>query len=105
MLFIGLLIVLSLDVFGTDSGFWNTLAAFFIHLTPALVLTLTLLLSWRYPVWGGILFPVFAVLYIVLTRGRIHWSAYAILSGTLLLTGVLFWIHWMHERRSDLHHG
>jgi len=46
---------------------------------------------------GGLLFPALGVLYLVAFWGRFHWSAYAILSGSLFLLGGLFLLNWQHR--------
>ena len=50
----------ALDVWGTGAGFWNELAAFLIHLLPVYFILGALVIAWKNPRVGGILFIVLA---------------------------------------------
>lgn len=90
----------ALDVFGEDHGFWKTLLALLMHLVPTGIILIVLAISWRWEWVGGIVFNVLGVLYLVMLRGRFHWSVYLVMSGPLFLIGVLFWLNWL--RRGEL---
>lgn len=47
IIFIFLMILMSLDVFEGNFGFWKTLLGFFMHNIPAIILSLLLILSWK----------------------------------------------------------
>jgi hypothetical protein len=51
------------DVWGAGAGFWNELAGFLIHLTPVYLVVLALVIAWRWPRAGGLLFFGLAVLF------------------------------------------
>ena len=87
----------ALDVFGEGYGFWGTILALLIHLIPTGVILIVLAISWRWEWVGGILFIALGVLYMVMFRGRAHWSAYLVISGPLFLVGVLFLINWLYR--------
>ena len=50
----------ALDVWGTGAGFMSELAAFLIHLTPVYLIVAALVVAWRNPWVGGILFIALA---------------------------------------------
>lgn len=72
--------------------------AFSVHLLPAALALTGLLLAWRQEWVGAILFPLLALIYLIGTRGRLDWSAYAVIGGPLLLIGILFGLDWRQRR-------
>jgi hypothetical protein len=99
LLFAGLISLFALDVFEEHRGFWNVTFALLMHLIPTGILLLLLALSWRWEWVGGLLFPALGVFYLVTFWGRFHWSAYAVISGSLFLLGGLFLISWRQRAR------
>jgi hypothetical protein len=97
LLFAAFISLFALDVFDGSHGFWNTILALLIHLIPTGILLLILALTWRWEWIGGVLFPALGAFYIVAFWGRFHWSAYAILSGSLFLLGALFLLGWKYH--------
>ena len=102
LLFAGFISLFALDVFGETRGFWNTAVALFMHLIPTFLLLGLLALSWRWDWVGGLSFPALGAFYIIAFWGRFHWSAYALISGSLFLLGALFLLSWRQraERRA-----
>ena len=99
ILFAVFLSLFALDVFGEDRSFWETALALLIHLIPVYVVVLALVLAWRWAWVGAVVFTALAVLYVILAWGRFHWSAYAVISGPLVLLGVLFLFNWIHREQ------
>ena len=87
------------DVFGEGLSVGQTIAALLIHLIPTWIVLLVLAAAWRHEWVGGVLFPALAIAYFALTRGQMHWTAYLMLSGPLLLIGLLFWWSWSERAR------
>ena len=87
----------ALDVFGEGYGFWETIQALLMHLVPTGVILIVLAISWRWEWVGGVLFIALGVLYLAMSWGRLHWSAYLVISGPLFLVGVLFLINWLYR--------
>lgn len=50
----------ALDVGGAGAGFWNELAGFLIHLLPTYFILGALVIAWKNPWLGGVLFIVLA---------------------------------------------
>jgi hypothetical protein len=88
----------ALDVFGEGYGFWKTILALLMHLIPTGIILIVLAISWRWEWVGGILFPALGVLYLVWSWGRFPWSVYVVMSGSLVLVGVLFLLNWVYRR-------
>ena len=92
--------VFALDVFGEGYGFWEAAQALLIHLIPTWIVLSMLAVAWRWGLVGAIMFPALGALYLAMFWGRFHWSAYAGISGPLLLIGVLFLVDWVFRNRS-----
>jgi hypothetical protein len=90
--------IFALDVFDAGYGFWETLLALGMHLIPTGLVLVILLLAWRWAWLGGILFPVLGLLYLVTAWGRFDWSAYVVISGPLILEGILFLVDWRYRK-------
>ena len=100
MLFAAFVSIFALDVFGAGYGFWETILALFMHLIPTGLLVVALVIAWRWPWVGGILFPGLGVAYLVSMWGRFPWSVYLIMMGPLFLVGILFWLNWLYIRKA-----
>jgi hypothetical protein len=50
----------ALDVWGTGAGFWAELAGFLVHLLPVYLILAALVIGWRRPRLGGVLFLLLA---------------------------------------------
>ena len=100
---LGLLFVLFLSLFAFDvfQGYngWVALLAFFIHLLPAFVLLIIVLIAWRYDLVGAIAFLCFALAYIFLVGLNRPWSWYAGISGPAAVIGILFFLNWLKNKR------
>ena len=94
LLFAAFISLFALDVFDQQQGLWNTILALLMHLIPTGILLLILAVTWRWEWVGGLLLPALGALYIIAFWGRFHWSAYAVLSGSLFLLGALFLLGW-----------
>lgn len=100
LLFAGFISLFALDVFDGNDGFWNTLLALLMHLIPTGILLIILALSWRWEWLGALFFPAMGAAYIIAFWGRFHWLAYAVISGSLFLLGILFLLGWI--RRAEI---
>ncbi len=73
--------------------------AFLIHLLPAALVALVLMLSWRHDLVGAIAFAALGILYIVAMWARFRWSVYVLISGPLFVMSALFLANWSLKRR------
>jgi hypothetical protein len=86
------LALFALDAFNETGSFVGALPAFAIHLIPSLLVLMVVAIAWRFEWIGAIAFIALAVLYAVMARGRLDWIA--VISGPLVLVGVLFLVSW-----------
>ena len=86
--------VFALDVFSEGYGIGETLVALLIHLIPTGVVVFALVIAWRWPGVGAIFFIAVAVIFFVTSSGE-SW----IISGPLLLIGLLFLLDWIFRVR------
>jgi hypothetical protein len=98
LLFAGFISLFALDVFNEYHGFWPTLRALAMHLIPTFILLLLLAVAWRWELAGALAFNGLGIFYLVVFWGRLHWSAYALISGPLFLIGALFLLSWRRHR-------
>lgn len=82
--------IFALDVFDGGYGFPGVLVALFMHMIPTFLVIAIIIIAWKKPIWGGALFIGLAIAYTVMVGSRGHLSMSFILSGPLLLIGLLF---------------
>ena len=94
----------SLDIFGNNYTFWQTVVGLFMHNIPVFILLAALLVSWKREIVGGIAFNLAGLLYIFWTLKRgipwhivLSWSM--IIAGPLFLIGILFIINWIKKKK------
>ena len=98
VLFALFLTVFALDVFQPGKPAAAVALDLAMHLMPTFLLLLILAVAWRHELLGAIVFAGLGVLYLVAFRGRFHWSAYAVISGSLIVVGGLFFANWQARR-------
>ena len=81
--------LLALDVFGEGYNFWETLVALFMHLIPTFILVAVLAIAWRWERVGAALFLALAIIYLVLTDGRM-----LTIPIPLIIFSLLFLVSW-----------
>jgi hypothetical protein len=87
----------ALDVFSEGYGFWEAVLALLLHLVPVYIVVIALGIAWRWEWVGAILFIALALFYLVWSWGRSHRSANLVISGPLVLIGVLFLFNWIYR--------
>lgn len=100
MAFIAFVSLFALDVFDGQHNLVETLAGLFIHLIPSWILTAGLVLAWRRPWIGAVVYAVLGVVYIVFTLQRdLPWATLsmrllwcAAIAGPAFVVAVLFWL-------------
>ncbi len=106
IIFILFLAMFSLDIFGNDYTFWETVAGLFMHNIPSLVLTILLIISWKHEIVGAVAFISAGLLYTgvmvrnawLYTREGYMLSWVFTIAGPAFLIGVLFLIGWLRKR-------
>jgi hypothetical protein len=84
------LAVFALDAWEEHKTMIARAEALFIHLLPSLLIVLALLISWKKPRWGAIIFTFLGGLYLFNEWG--HWGAIGLIAAPLFIIGLLFWV-------------
>jgi len=87
----------ALDVFEPGRSASEIAIALFIHLIPVYVLIIVQVFAWRREWVGAAAFFSLSLFYVIITGGREHWSAYLIITGTLLVLSALYLMNWIHR--------
>jgi len=95
LLFAAFISLFALDVFGAGYGFWETAAAFLIHLVPTAIILAALAAAWRWAWTGAVLFAGLGVWYLVMAWGQFLWTTYLIVAGPAFLVAALFLASWL----------
>ena len=86
----------ALDAFSQGKPLFEAIPDFVVHLIPALILLVLVGASWRWEWIGGFAFVGLALVYATtMAGGRFDWTL--VISGPLLLVGVLFLWSWRHH--------
>lgn len=96
VVFAAFISLFAFDVFGAGYGFWETVAAFLIHLIPTYAILIALAVAWRWEWVGAVLFAIFGAFYLIMAWGKVHWSAFLLISGPSFLVGALFLVSWLN---------
>jgi hypothetical protein len=98
----------ALDSFGPGQTIWQQLDAFGMHLIPTLILTVILIVAWKWEFIGGIIFIALGLLltpYIFMHNYRMNHSIGMSLVVILMITfpfilvGILFLISWKKKKK------
>lgn len=92
VLFTLFLSMFAMDVFSEGYGFGETVLALFMHLIPTFIVVIALIVAWRWEGVGSLMFIAAALFVLVMSRGE-SW----IISGPLVLIGLLFLFNWMYR--------
>lgn len=107
ILFLLFLAMFSLDIFGNNYTFWETVLGLFMHNIPVFILAILLIIAWKHEWVGALAFILGGLLYIsrlIITAimnsfewFMISWSL--IIAGPAFAVGILFWINWKIKRK------
>jgi lysylphosphatidylglycerol synthetase-like protein (DUF2156 family) len=107
IVFLLFLAMFSLDIFGNNYTFWETVVGLFMHNIPVFILAAVLWISWKHEIVGGITFILAGLLYNVFIivnaiRNGFEWYllSWSIqISGMAVLIGILFLVGWFKKKR------
>lgn len=91
------LCLFALDVFRQGYGFLDTMVALLMHLIPAGIIVLILVVSWRKEWVGAVLFIALSIFYPIWAWGKFHFITYLLMSGPLFIIGILFALNWKYH--------
>jgi hypothetical protein len=80
----------ALDIFDMGLGFWGTIVGLFMHLIPSFLLTIAIIIAWRWEWVGAVLFIGWAIWYVISARG-FDWSVYVIIAGMAYIAELRLW--------------
>jgi len=94
----------SLDVFGNNYTFWQTVLGLLMHNIPVFILLIILVISWKYEIVGGVAYILAGIIYIIwlALKPQFEWymlSWSLIIAGPAFLIGVLFLINWFSKKK------
>ena len=102
--FVLFLSLFSLDVFGQYAG-WAIVPALLMHLLPALILLVMIIIAWKHDLFGFFIFFIFAIGYIFMVGLDHPWSWYVSISSPSVLIAILYLFSWQQKnhpkRRQD----
>jgi signal transduction histidine kinase len=97
ILFAAFISLFALDVFNEGYGRWEMILALLAHLVPTAIILVVLAACWRWEWIGGVLFTVLGAAYAVIAWPKFGWGACLLISGPLVLIGVLFLVNWRYR--------
>ena len=99
IIFIGLF---SLDIFGNNYSFWETVVGLFMHNILTLILIAFLIIAWKWEWLGTVGFFLFGIGYIlILFMNKFEWymiSWSLIVAVPAIIIGILWWINWINKK-------
>ncbi len=93
VLLIFLLFLLSLDVFESDEPWYKIILGFLIHNIPTTILLVTLIIAWKHPWVGSVVFMLAGMFYAIMmffNQGPVAILSVLTLSLPGVLSGVFF---------------
>lgn len=98
VLFILFVSLFALDIFDMELGFWETIVGLFMHLLPSIVMTIALILAWRWEWVGAAFFAVVTGWFLsISTPGDVMY--YIVFIGVPVLIAVLFLLGWIYKKQ------
>jgi hypothetical protein len=107
ILFICFIAMFSLDIFGNNYSFWETVVGLFMHNLITFVLIIFLILAWKWEIVGAIGYIFAGLLYILLMLFntlryplQFYMISYSfIIAGPAIIIGILWWMNWVRKRK------
>ncbi|MBZ0178017.1 MAG: hypothetical protein K8F36_01910 [Melioribacteraceae bacterium] len=101
VLFALFLSLFATDVFNQTGGFFSIAAAFLIHLIPAFIILIVLIISWKREWIGAFIYVFLGFYYIFKTFDKFDYTTLAVISGPLFLMSILFFISWIVRKNKQ----
>lgn len=80
----------SLDVFSEVGGVWQKILGFLIHLIPAVVTVICLLVAWHYRILGGLLYIVVGMVFMIYFGSWRDTLSFVLITLPMVVAGVFF---------------
>ena len=101
ILFAAFISVFAFDAFGEKHSSLAEMAGFLIHLVPALVVVVSLIIAWRFRLVGGLLFVIVGIASALFFKTYSSIGTFCMLSVPLFLIGAMF-VASYSLKRSDI---
>lgn len=93
----------SLDIFGNNYTFWETVLGLFMHNIPVFVLAILLWISWKRELVGVVTFALAGLLYIatLFINPQLEWymlSWSLTIAGPAFVIAFLWYLNWKKKR-------
>ena len=106
IIFILFIAMFSLDIFGNNYTFWETVLGLFMHNIPTFILIVFLVIAWKHEWLGALGFFLFAVWYIgwllmnsLKNQFEWYYLAWSIqIALPAIIIGILWWLNWKRKR-------
>jgi len=98
ILFILFISLFALDIFDMQLGLWETIVGLFMHLIPSFLLTIALIIAWKWEWVGAVIFIGWAIWYVTFMQG-FYWTVYIVIAGLPALIGLLFLAGWIWRKQ------
>jgi hypothetical protein len=99
IVFAGFMALFASDVFAEEGDFIRALGSFAMHLIPACIIVVILVLSWKRDWIGGLAFLILAIAYTLYARQYLLWIL--MISLPLLIIGMLFLFAWFQKNKRN----
>lgn len=98
LLFLG---ILALDIFIPNQTINYYLVALFIHLIPNFIISISLVIAWRWERLGGILFLLLGFIFTLFFNTYTAVFNFLLISAPAFLIGILFLLHSFQFQKND----
>ncbi len=99
MIFAAFISLFALDVFDEYENIQELAIALLMHLIPTAVILVSLVIAWRWGLFGAIFYFAAGLFYIFWAWGRFPIPVYFTISGPLFIVAILFFVSWYHRPR------
>jgi len=84
------LLVFAADVFSKEQSISQKVSDLFLHLVPTALVLLFVVVGYKWPLIGAIIFLLTGTTYIFTGWYNMHWTAHILIAGPLLLVSLLY---------------
>lgn len=88
------LLIFAADVFNHEQNIAQTFYDLLLHLLPTAVVLFIVVVAYKRPLIGAIVFLVLGLMYIITGWASMHWTAHVLIAGPLILLSVLYITYW-----------
>jgi len=99
IVFAAFISIFALDVFA-EYSFPVVLWALLMHLIPTILLVVLLIIAWKWPKWGGMLFILLAIIFTLWFNLYRDLISFLLIGLPVLVLGILFLVDWKVNRKT-----